>query len=60
MLTYNARRAARAVLLAALLSVGSASAARADFGIDLATGGLTTSSGLLSRQARGWPGSAST
>lgn len=49
--TCNARRVARVVLLTALLAVGSASAARADFGIDLTTGGLTTSSGLLSRQA---------
>jgi hypothetical protein len=49
--TYNATRAACAVLLAALLAVVAASAARADFGIDLATGGLTTSSGLFSRQA---------
>jgi hypothetical protein len=49
--TSNAKRAARTVLLTALLAVGVASTAHAEFGIDLATGGLTTSDGRFSRQA---------
>jgi hypothetical protein len=51
--TYNAKRAARAVLLAVVFAVAAASGAQAEFGIDLATGGLTTSDGLFSRQAGG-------
>jgi hypothetical protein len=38
-------------MLAALLACASAPAASADFGIDLATGGLTGTDGLFSRQA---------
>jgi hypothetical protein len=48
---YDARLTVRAALLATILAVASASAARADFGIDLATGGLTATGGLFSRQA---------
>ncbi|HEV7492354.1 hypothetical protein [Baekduia sp.] len=49
--THNTRVIARTVLLAALLAVAFSSVARANFGIDLATGRLTTADGLFSRQA---------
>ena len=49
--TYNTRSAVRTILVAASLVIALAPAARADFGLDLATGGLTTSGGLFSRQA---------
>jgi hypothetical protein len=49
--TENTRRAGRTALLMALLSLACAPAASADFGFDLATGGLITPDGLMSRQA---------
>jgi hypothetical protein len=48
---YNSRLTARAILLAAVLVVSCASAARADFGIDFVGGGLTRFDGIISRQA---------
>jgi hypothetical protein len=48
---HDMRRTVRAVLLTAVVALTCPSVAGADFGIDLATGRLSTSDGLFSRQA---------
>ena len=48
---YDMRRLVRAVLLTAMVALTCPPVAGADFGIDLATGRLSTADGLFSRQA---------